>query len=215
MYYTPGWDAVVDNFVCSCAGYSLLCCVLSYVMGIGDRHADNIMLKKDGHLFHIDFGHYLGNFKTKLGFKRERTPFVFTREMAYVMHGSGSREKSPAYIKFVDLCAKAFNVLRKNARVLIVLFQLMIPAGIPELSSDDDIGYLRDKLALDLDDAAAAKQIKKEIKKCLNDYYRLFDNFVVSGVYVAVWLEPLCVLCFVFCPHHSRFFSNPLPKCNL
>ena len=193
MYYTPGWDAVVDNFVCSCAGY----CVLSYVMGIGDRHADNIMLKKDGHLFHIDFGHYLGNFKTKLGFKRERTPFVFTREMAYVMHGSGSREKSPAYIKFVDLCAKAFNVLRKNARVLIVLFQLMIPAGIPELSSDDDIGYLRDKLALDLDDAAAAKQIKKEIKKCLNDYYRLFDNFVVSGVYVAVWLEPLCVLCFV------------------
>jgi hypothetical protein len=91
----------------------------------------------------------------------------------------------------------------------------MIPAGIPELSSDDDIGYLRDKLALDLDDAAAAKQIKKEIKKCLNDYYRLFDNFVVSGVYVAVWLEPLCVLCFEFCPHHSRFFSNPLPKCNL
>ena len=89
---------------------------------------------------------------------------MFTREMAYVMHGSGSREKSPAYIKFVDLCAKAFNVLRKNARVLIVLFQLMIPAGIPELSSDDDIGYLRDKLALDLDDAAAAKQIKKEIK---------------------------------------------------
>ena len=173
------------------------------------------MLKKDGHLFHIDFGHYLGNFKTKLGFKRERTPFVFTREMAYVMHGSGSREKSPAYIKFVDLCAKAFNVLRKNARVLIVLFQLMIPAGIPELSSDDDIGYLRDKLALDLDDAAAAKQIKKEIKKCLNDYYRLFDNFVVSGVCVAVWLEPPCVLCFVFCPHHSRFFSNPLPKCNL
>ena len=24
------------------------------------------------------------------------------------------------------------------------------------------------------------KQIEKEIKKCLNDYYRLFDNFVVS-----------------------------------
>ena len=74
------------------------------------------------------------------------------------------------------MCPQA-NGLKKS---LIVLFQLMIPAGIPELTSDDDIVYLRDKLALELDDAAAAKQIKKEIKKCLNDYYRLFDNFVVS-----------------------------------
>ena len=197
----PGWDTVVDNFVCSCAGY----CVLSYVLGIGDRHADNIMLKKDGHLFHIDFGHYLGNFKKKLGFKRERTPFVFTREMAYVMHGRTRRDKSPAYKKFVDVCAKAFNILRKNARVLIVLFQLMIPAGIPELTCDADIAYLRDKLALDLDDVSAAKRIQKEIKKCLNDYYRLFDNFVVS---FAPFTTYLCMsYIFVHVPIHALLFA--------
>ena len=65
MYYTPGWDAVVDNFVCSCAGY----CVLSYVMGIGDRHADNIMLKKDGHLFLVSyrFRALLGKFQDEIG----------------------------------------------------------------------------------------------------------------------------------------------------
>jgi hypothetical protein len=28
------------------------------------------MLKKSGHLFHIDFGHILGNFKTKFGIER-------------------------------------------------------------------------------------------------------------------------------------------------
>ena len=134
------------------------------------------MLKEDGHLFHIDFGHYLGNFKTKLGFKRERTPFVFTREMAYVMT-EGKKNALP-YKLFVKTCCQAFNILRKHSRVLMVLFQLMIPAGIPELTCDEDIEYMRKKLVLEMTEEQASRLMKKEIKKCLNDYYRLFDNWI-------------------------------------
>jgi hypothetical protein len=61
-----GMELARERFLRSCAGY----CVATFVMGIGDRHNDNIMMKRSGELFHIDFGHFLGNFKWKYGIKR-------------------------------------------------------------------------------------------------------------------------------------------------
>ena len=41
-------------------------------------------------MFHIDFGHFLGHFKTKFGYEREKAPFVFTKQYATVLGGKGA-----------------------------------------------------------------------------------------------------------------------------
>ena len=77
-------QAAIEEFTVSCAGY----CVATYVLGVADRHSDNIMVRKNGQLFHIDYGHILGHFKSKFGVKRERVPFVLTSDYVYVIkHG--------------------------------------------------------------------------------------------------------------------------------
>lgn len=118
------------------AGYS----VLTYVLGVGDRHLDNLMLAPDGksmgrlrlisgHFFHVDFGYILGRDP-----KPYPPPVKVCKEMVDAMGGTGSSH----YARFQSLCYTAFIGLRKNANLILNLFALMVNAGIQDIQLEPD-----------------------------------------------------------------------------
>lgn len=148
------YEQAIENFTSSCAGY----CVATFILGVGDRHPDNIMINEEGQVFHIDFGHFLGHFKKKFGINRERVPFVLTRDFVYVIaKGSDALNQSAEFTEFEKLCVNAYLVLWKNSDLFLNLFAMMLNTGIPELQSFDDLAYLRKTLAVDKPTEAEAK----------------------------------------------------------
>jgi phosphatidylinositol-4,5-bisphosphate 3-kinase len=135
------------------------------------------MCTREGHVFHIDFGHFLGNYKKKFGFKRERAPFVFTPQYANVLGG----RKGKYFADFVELCGRAYNILRSQSDLFINLFQLMLCGGIPELRNARDIDHLRTALALGASEAQAAQMFTQLI------YISLKTKTTVVNDMIHVW----------------------------
>ncbi|KAI4384298.1 hypothetical protein MLD38_002471 [Melastoma candidum] len=133
----------LDTFIKSCAGYS----VITYILGIGDRHLDNLLLRDDGRLFHVDFGFILGRDP-----KPFPPPMKLCKEMVEAMGGT----ESQYYTRFKTYCCEAYNILRKSSNLILNLFHLMAGSNIPDIASDPEKGILKlqEKFNLDLDDEA-------------------------------------------------------------
>uniref|UniRef100_A0A7N8XKC8 phosphatidylinositol-4,5-bisphosphate 3-kinase n=1 Tax=Mastacembelus armatus TaxID=205130 RepID=A0A7N8XKC8_9TELE len=170
-------DRAIEEFTLSCAGY----CVATYVLGIGDRHSDNIMVRSTGQLFHIDFGHILGNFKSKFGIKRERVPFILTHDFIHVIQ-QGKTGYTEKFGSFRQYCEEAYLILRKNGNLFITLFALMLTAGLPELTSVKDIQYLKDSLALGKSDEEALKQFRQKFDEALRESWTTKVNWMAHNV---------------------------------
>ncbi|XP_036019725.1 phosphatidylinositol 4,5-bisphosphate 3-kinase catalytic subunit delta isoform isoform X13 [Mus musculus] len=170
-------DRAIEEFTLSCAGY----CVATYVLGIGDRHSDNIMIRESGQLFHIDFGHFLGNFKTKFGINRERVPFILTYDFVHVIQ-QGKTNNSEKFERFRGYCERAYTILRRHGLLFLHLFALMRAAGLPELSCSKDIQYLKDSLALGKTEEEALKHFRVKFNEALRESWKTKVNWLAHNV---------------------------------
>ncbi|XP_075248933.1 uncharacterized protein LOC142341675 isoform X3 [Convolutriloba macropyga] len=146
--------AVKERFFWSALGS----CVATFVLGIGDRHSDNMMIERDGTFLHIDFGHILGNFKKFKMIARETTPFFFTPDFVEVLDGAGSA----TYTKFKTYFVQAYMHLREHAHLFVAIFELMLGAGMPELRFPEHINFLKDKMLILDDNSSSAEEATVE-----------------------------------------------------
>jgi phosphatidylinositol 4-kinase len=120
VYGSPSskaFKAAQTNFMQSLAAYALV----SYLLGLKDRHNGNIMIDTRGHLIFIDFGFALG-MKPGHEFSFERAPFKLTKEYVEVMGGVNSE----CYKEFERLFVAGFEEARKNSQIALGLVEIMM-----------------------------------------------------------------------------------------
>ena len=110
------YKKAMNNFVASLAGYSLVC----YFLQIKDRHNGNILIDKEGHIIHIDFGFLLSNAPGK-GLKFENAPFKLSKDMVEALGGVDGKY----FMEFRKLLKKGFLAVHKHRSKIVILVEMM------------------------------------------------------------------------------------------
>jgi phosphatidylinositol 4-kinase len=114
---SDSFQAAQTNFMQSLAGYA----IVSYLLGLKDRHNGNIMIDTRGHLVYIDFGFAMG-MAPGHEFSMEKAPFKLTKEFVEVMGGVGSA----CYKEFERIFVRGMEEARKNSQIALGMVEIMM-----------------------------------------------------------------------------------------
>lgn len=105
-----------QRFINSCAAYT----VFTKLLGIGDRHLENIMMTNNGELFHIDYGFILG--------RDPKDKYISLSEMRITdeMMDAIGGVHSVSYKQFKDLCSEIYNTLRRYTNTFEYMLMLLV-----------------------------------------------------------------------------------------
>tara|TARA_B110000008_G_scaffold278936_1_gene324207 strand:- start:2106 stop:2852 length:747 start_codon:yes stop_codon:yes gene_type:complete len=101
-------DSLRENFIKTCVAS----CVLCFILGIGDRHTENILINKYGDIVHIDFSYLLGDDPKNISSEMRITP-----DMLELLGG----KNSSTYIKFKKYCSSVYKKIRRHSSLWYLL----------------------------------------------------------------------------------------------
>lgn len=160
--------------------------MVTYLLGVGDRHLDNLLLAPDGmcslrcastnlKLFHRSFLPWYTPSSTNSAFAnltitiivdfgyilgRDPKPFPPPVKVCKEMVDGMGGAQSPHYARFKNFCFTAFSILRKSANLILNLVALMVDANIPDIKHRDVHEQIQEKFRLDLTEEEAIKHFE-------------------------------------------------------
>ncbi|TFY82621.1 hypothetical protein EWM64_g1386 [Hericium alpestre] len=159
------------NFAKSLAGYS----IVTYLLQIKDRHNGNILLDREGHLIHIDFGFMLSNSPGNIGF--EASPFKLPFEYVEVLGGVNGEPLR----EFRRLFREGFEAARKHCDRIITMVELMQKdSALPCFAAfgEQTAVQLRERFQQALTHSFVAEHVDKLIDTSLGSHWtRLYDSY--------------------------------------
>ncbi len=110
-------DTIKTRFVHSLSISS----AIAYIIGLGDRHLDNIMINDMGQIFHIDYGYIMDN-----PIKLFNMPEIkLTNDIIDFLGGNNSLY----YQEFKKMIVQIYNLYRANKNILYIFFKFISDSG--------------------------------------------------------------------------------------
>ena len=159
-------DLVIRDFKQKFINSTALYCVVSYLLGIGDRHLDNIMISKNGLLFHIDFGFILGQDPKYTNNRLIRV----TPEIVNVIGGYGTED----YECFKKTCVRIYKRLRLHVNLFSNLLSI-IPSIDPTITLDTIKKELSERFEIGENCIEAATHMDTKVESKNNFEYMIID----------------------------------------
>ena len=115
-------DTIKTRFVQSLAISS----AIAYIIGLGDRHLDNIMINTTGSIFHVDYGYIMENPTIIFNMPEIKV----TDDIIDFLGGNSSIY----YNEFKKLIVKIYNQYRANKNILYIYFKFICDSGFLDWS---------------------------------------------------------------------------------
>eukprot|EP01062_Namystynia_karyoxenos_P057422 TRINITY_DN4846_c0_g1_i1.p1 TRINITY_DN4846_c0_g1~~TRINITY_DN4846_c0_g1_i1.p1 ORF type:complete len:1254 (+),score=291.79 TRINITY_DN4846_c0_g1_i1:101-3862(+) len=157
---------MLENWIISNAAYL----VITYIVGVGDRHLENLLVTDSGMLVHIDFGFILGQDPHWLDCRPK-----LRREMVAAMGGPDSC----SYQRFVGKCAAFFSLVRRESGLLLALLHglshakcddgtYLLTGGRDPRSVEASLEYVAARLMLGASEAEASQHMTAVVARSLD-----------------------------------------------
>jgi hypothetical protein len=148
------FQAVQGEFSSSCAAYA----IASHVLGVMDRHNDNILTSPTGRLAFVEMDHVLGMSRRRWAIKRERPAFTFDVLWRFVIEWDRLEDsldkknekinlQDSSWSHFLKLLTDSYIALRAEAPLLCSLVRV----SFVEHATVADLEWCREALRLDLE----------------------------------------------------------------